>query len=155
MYCQVFSFFLKSRKFSEMCIKGVIIINLISTVNNPSLFAYETENWNWKRKMDESWISIDDILQKLLHVVGQNCYLPSLTNRLCMRKAEICMTNLNTNTKASLRRLKKSKLIIKHRFFCVTIFKITCLNQFKEKEFRYISIKHVRRLEVFLQNCFY
>lgn len=55
-------FFLKSRKCSEMCIKGVIIINLISTVNNPSLFAYETENWNLKRKMNESWISIDDIL---------------------------------------------------------------------------------------------
>lgn len=33
-----FSLFLKSRKFSEMSKKGVIIINLISTVNNPSLF---------------------------------------------------------------------------------------------------------------------
>lgn len=45
-----------------MCIKGVIIINLIFIVNNLLLFVYEMENWNWKRKMDESWIFLDDIL---------------------------------------------------------------------------------------------
>lgn len=57
-----FLFFLRSRKFSEMCIKGVIIINLILPLIIRHYFAYETENWNWKRKIDECWISIDDVL---------------------------------------------------------------------------------------------